>query len=366
MADPRPPRRSPASGAVEAGRRLRLARLAAGLTQTQLAERCEVSRQAVAGAEAGSWSPSLGVALQLARALSTSVDQLFAIEPNPRQASATSLSADLSPARARLASVWGRWVALPLTGDRSMSSGFTAASGRLLDRGEAQVWGSGRSLVIAGCDPALPLMAEAVAVAREGWTVEWWSCANQEALRLLESGLVHTAVLHRPSGEHDHREGSRSWSRIGFASWREGVLLRDNPGAEQPASLAGVVQRKLRWINREPGSGARNLLDRQLAQLGVSGSELEGYASSATGHLQVASAIASGAAEVGIATEPAAVAYGLRFLPLSEEECVFHLPSERLDTPELRLLLAALGGTHLARELAGLPGYDTAILGQQL
>ncbi|MGB9483989.1 MAG: substrate-binding domain-containing protein, partial [Candidatus Dormiibacterota bacterium] len=111
---------------------------------------------------------------------------------------------------------------------------------------------------------------------------------------------------------------------------------------------------------------ARTLLDRELARLGISGATLDGYSSHAAGHLQVASAIASGIADAGIATEPAALAYGLNFLPLSEEECALHVDRDRLDTTELRLLLHALGGAGLGRELAALPGYDTAILGSEL
>jgi len=358
--------RVPARGAVEAGRRLRLARLAAGLTQGQLAALGGVSRQAVAGTEAGSWSPSLGVALQFARALGTSVDQLFSSEQEPRQVSATPLGSGLPPGRARLAVVWDRWVALPLTGDRAMSTGFTSASGRLVGAAEAQIWGSARSLIVAGCDPALPLLAAPVAAAREGWTVDWWACSSKEALRLLDAGLIHAAAVHRPAGGGEEKGSVSNRARIGFASWAEGVLSRRSGRADQPRSLEELVGRNLRWVNREAGSEARNLLDRELARLGVPGSTLDGYGSHAAGHLQVASAIASGTAEAGVATEPAALAYGLHFLPLTEEDCVFHVDRERLDTTELRLLLAALGGPTIGRELAAIAGYQTSILGQEL
>jgi len=364
-----PTRRSPGAGgagAVEAGRRLRLARLGAGLTQSQLADLCRVSRQAVAGAEVGSWSPSLGVALHLAQSLGTTVDQLFAAGQDPRYVQATALGTDRPPLRARLALVWDRWVALPLTGDRAMVAGFTAASGRVDGRQEARIWGSGRSLVVAGCDPALPLLAEPIAAARDGWTMEWWACSSREALRLLDAGLVHAAAVHRPVGGGRLPGSQRGRARIGFAGWREGVLVRRPGKAANPRSLEQVVDRGLRWVNREPGSEARNLLDRELARLGAAGSALAGYASQAEGHLQVASAIANGTAEAGIASESAALAYGLRFLPLSEEQCVLHVDRDRIDTPELRLLLAALGGPTLSRELAALPGYQTTILGQEL
>ncbi|HUY57370.1 MAG TPA: substrate-binding domain-containing protein [Candidatus Micrarchaeaceae archaeon] len=366
MTESRPARRAPAPGAVEAGRRLRLARLGSGLTQGQLAALCGISRQALAGAEAGSWSPSLGVALQLARVLGSSVDQIFGSDQAARPVVATSLGPTRPPARARLAEVWDHWVALPQVGDTAMIAGFTPADGRIADGNRAQLWGHGRSLVVAGCDPALPLLAAPVAATRSGWTVAWWPCSNHDALRLLDQGLVHAAAVHLPVGSGGEGRSGRSLARIGFASWREGVLLSRSGRSKRPRTLAGLLERKLRWVNREVGSEARRLLDRELSRLGFPSGELDGYSSHAQGHLQVASAIASGIAEAGIATEPAALLYGLDFLPLSDEDCVLHVARARLDAPELRLLLAALGGPTLGHELASLPGYDPAILGQEL
>jgi molybdate-binding protein len=305
------------------------------------------------------------VALQLAQVLGTTVDQLFATAPELRQAAATPLGPAPPDTRVRLASVWDRWVALPLIGDRAAVVGFVPASGRWLGRHSAQIWGNGRSLVIAGCDPAIPLLAEPVAAAREGWTVEWWPCANREALRLLDEGMVHAAAIHLPRGQSGAVGAIRNRARIGFASWREGVLLRRASGASQAESLEAALSLGLRWVNREAGSEARQLLDRELERLGASGSELDGYHSEAAGHLQVGSAIASGIADLGIATEPAGLAYDLHFLPLSEEDCLLHVDRDRLDTAELRLLLAALGGPGLGRELSALAGYDTSILGQE-
>ncbi|MGC1184446.1 MAG: substrate-binding domain-containing protein, partial [Candidatus Dormiibacterota bacterium] len=316
-------------------------------------------------AEAATWSPSLRVALRLARVLGTTVDQLFAAEHEPRSVLALPLGPYSLPGRARMALVWEKWVALPLSGDRTMRAGFSAASGRLVGPGDAQVWGSGRTIVVAGCDPALPLLAEPIAAAREGWTMEWWSCSSREALRLLDAGLVHAAAVHRAIAAKDRRPAPRNRARIGFAGWREGVLLAD-PGASPGHSLEEVLGRRLRWVNREIGSEARSLLDRELDRLGVESSSLVGYASQARGHLQVASAVASGVAQAGIATEPAALAFGLRFLALADEECVLEVERDRLDTPELHLLLAALGGPSLSRELATIPGYQVAVLGQEM
>lgn len=62
---------------------LRAHRKAAGFTQADLAERVEVSRKTINTVENGVFVPSTVLALKLARALDTSVEALFALEPLP-------------------------------------------------------------------------------------------------------------------------------------------------------------------------------------------------------------------------------------------------------------------------------------------
>jgi molybdate-binding protein/transcriptional regulator with XRE-family HTH domain len=356
----------PLPGAAEAGRRLRLARLAAGLSQGQLAQACGVSRQALAGAETGAWSPSLAVALRLAEALGTTVDQLFAAEDRGRELDVTPLAPTGPGGRVRIARVWDRWVSLPLARDRAMMPGFAPANGLLAGGGtRARLWGTGRSVLVAGCDPALNLLAGPVAAAGDGWAFDWWPCGSDEALRLLRVGLVHAAAVHYPAGERGQQGQDAELASLGFARWREGLVFRPLP-SPVVRSVEDAVRRRLRWVNRERGAQARRLLDQQLAVLGLAGAELPGYDVEASGHLTLASAVAVGAADVGVATEPAALAYGLGFLPLTEEECVLRIARRRLDTPELRLLLAVLAGAQLRRELEALPGYDAGVGGEDL
>lgn len=58
-------------------REFRLAR--GGLTQQQMADAVGVTRQTIIALEKGEYNPSLLLALQLARLLETSVDDLFAL-----------------------------------------------------------------------------------------------------------------------------------------------------------------------------------------------------------------------------------------------------------------------------------------------
>ncbi|MDQ8154170.1 MAG: helix-turn-helix transcriptional regulator [Gemmatimonadota bacterium] len=50
------------------------------VSQAQLAERVAVTRQTIIAIERGDYNPSVKLALQLARALNTTVEQLFELE----------------------------------------------------------------------------------------------------------------------------------------------------------------------------------------------------------------------------------------------------------------------------------------------
>ena len=65
--------------------RLRQRRQAAGLSQQGLATRCGLTRQAINAIEAGQYVPNTLVALRLARALGSRIEDLFSLpEDHPR------------------------------------------------------------------------------------------------------------------------------------------------------------------------------------------------------------------------------------------------------------------------------------------
>lgn len=55
-------------------------RKAARLTQAELGKACGVSRQSIVSVEGGDYAPSVYLALELARALNTTVETLFQVQ----------------------------------------------------------------------------------------------------------------------------------------------------------------------------------------------------------------------------------------------------------------------------------------------
>src|SRR6266542_2674999 len=223
------------------GTRLRLARQARGLSQQQLAGVAGVTRQAVSAVESGHSDPSLRVALGLARALGMTVEELF----GPGEPGDPVLARPVAPvsapgSRVALATVGDTFVALPLDADLAARLGFGAAGGLTVRGGsqgaqEAQgvhgaSGGQGAqvavrpigpprpTVVVAGCDPALPLLETPLALLDPPLAFAWWPCGSAEALRLAAAGLVHAAGVHRAGPRDDVADIPGGAEVVGFAS----------------------------------------------------------------------------------------------------------------------------------------------------
>jgi putative molybdopterin biosynthesis protein len=367
--------------AVRGGARLRLARQARGFSQLQVASMARVSRQAVSAVESGLSDPSLRVAMALARALGLTVEELFG-PGNPVMPVAAAPVAPLGGkgARVTLASMGDGYVALPLRGGTVSRAGFLPAGGLVTgtdrDRGRmsrnVQPVGPPRpTLIAAGCDPALPLLEAPLGVLDPPVAFSWWPCPSQEALRLAAAGLVHVAGTHLrgPDSEYNITPAAgllpEGGEVIGFCAWREGLVLQPEL-AGRISGLQDLAGSGLRLVNREPGAEARSLLDRKLADAGIDGSPLPGYGTHADGHLQVAAAIAAGLADAGIASEPAALAYDLAFIPLAAERFDLVIPAGQVSSREVQGLLKVLSSAWLLDQLASLPGYDPGRCGERI
>ena len=353
------------------GTGLRLARQARGFSQQQLAGMAGVSRQAVSAVESGHSDPSLRVALAIAQTLGLSVEELFGPGEPAAPVTATSVAPLAGEGeRVSLAAVGDRFVALPLRGDAGVGLGFLPAGGLAATPGLIRPIGPPRpTLVVAGCDPALPLLATPLSLLDPPVAFAWWPCGSGEALRLARQGLVHAAGVHTPASVSENSENSENnipagADIVGFTAWREGLAVRDDLRSTV-TGLDAIAKNRLRLVNREPGAEARRLLDRERVRLNLDPSDLIGYGSHAAGHLQVASAIAAGLADAGVASEPAARAYGLTFIPLAQERFSLVIPAEHTGSREVQALLKVLASPWLLAQLAGLPGYDAATCGMR-
>lgn len=363
---------------------LRDKRLALGLSQKQLADMAGITRQAVGAVEANQYSPATSVALQLARALKCRVEDLFSIKSGGEVIDGELLGPlprVHDKLRAQVTQVGGRLLVRPLDGAGELMSLTASADGLIVDADPKSARVKVRLLkdretvrrqvVLGGCDPAMFVAAEHLGKHDKEHLVPCMM-GNGNALAALKRGEVHAAGVHLAD------ERSETWSLpnlrralggldctvVTFAHWEEGIIVRQgNP--RKIRAVADLARPAVRMINREKGSGARRLLDRELQSAGIPCARVKGYVDEVLSHLEVAARVKSGLADAGVGVRAAAAICGLDFVPLQRERYDLVIPKIYHETLSgLQILLDTIVSKSFRDELEALGGYDTRETGK--
>jgi putative molybdopterin biosynthesis protein len=222
--------------------------------------------------------------------------------------------------------------------------------------------------VRASHDMALPVLQRHLAEAA-GLEVHVDFEGSVDALRSLNERKCLIAGFHVPCSDLGTAIFSKALkpllnadqhALIGCSVRSQGLMMR-REFALRVRNLADVSRSRLRFVNRQPGSGTRMLIDGLLKRDGVAVDALIGYQQHyETSHVAVALCIASGVADVGVGVEAAALELGLHFEPLVQENYFLACLKDNVSHPAVGALRAALGGVRWSAILANLPGYRTS------
>jgi molybdate-binding protein/DNA-binding transcriptional regulator YhcF (GntR family) len=147
---------------------------------------------------------------------------------------------------------------------------------------------------------------------------------------------------------------------------REQGLIVPTGNPKGLREFADLRRPDVRFINRQPGSGTRTLLDLHLRRLGISPRALSDYEREAPTHLAVAAAVAEGTADVGLGLLAAARAFGLDFVPLARERYDLVLLAEDRSRPPLSWLLDLVSSPAFHAIASEIGGYSVTRSGQEL
>lgn len=356
-----------------------------GLSAIELAAKCGVKRQTIYAIESGAYIPNTAVALRLARALETTVEELFTLaddSPEPgllaRQATLIPGSTPPVPGQAvQLCQVDKQLMASlpsPVPWYLPATDAVVAEKPRREGHTSVQVFSPESQyerVLVAGCDPAISVLARHVQPA--GIETVLVHRNSSQSLLLLKQGGIHIAGTHlkdERTGESNLPEigrifPKRAVSVVSFAVWEEGIVTaRGNPKTIR--GVEDLARKDVCMVNREPGAGSRVLLDSQLARLGMAATRPRGYNDTAPGHLPAAWQVYSGAVDCCIATHTAARAFGLHFIPLATERYDLVIRRKHMALPRIQNLLDILTRLSFRRELEALGGYDTTVAGRRI
>ncbi|OGW51412.1 MAG: hypothetical protein A2V62_08770 [Nitrospirae bacterium RBG_19FT_COMBO_58_9] len=365
-------------------------RVTQGLSQGELAGQSGITRQAVSAIESHLYLPTTAVALRLAAALGCRVEDLFSLAETqdviegklighlPRCDEKT------SPIRVKVARVGTRMVVRPVTELGEILSYSVQADGYAVDVHGQESGATVRvnlsrdrqaieqEISVAGCDPAIFLAGAYLRQRKDQTSVVGWTMGSMAALRALQQGEVHVAGLHLfdpTTGESNlpflrrALKGS-NYEVVTFATWEEGFLVRPgNPKSIR--AVADVADPLVTLVNREEGAGARLMLDQRLRTAGIDSTQVRGYEKTVSSHFEVARAIASHQADVGIGIRSAAQLFGLDFVPLQAARYDLVVPKAYLKShPTLAHLFDTIVSRPFRNEIDALGGYDTSDTGK--
>lgn len=150
---------------------------------------------------------------------------------------------------------------------------------------------------------------------------------------------------------------------VHFVEREQGLILpQGNPARVR--NFRDIAAKRLRFVNRQTGSGTRLLIERMLAQEQVLASSLVGFSQEEFTHPAIAATVASGAADAGFGLRAAAAERGLAFVPLVRERYYLAVRAADLDAPKLAPLLKALRAPAFARLARDYAGYAAPRAGE--
>jgi len=219
-------------------------------------------------------------------------------------------------------------------------------------------------------DPAVAWLAEHFPQSHPGYHLQLSFTGSLGGLIALAEGkadLAGSHLLDAPTNTYNlpfvrRLLPGQTVALIHLAYRRLGLILpAGNP--QKISGLADLTRPRLRFINRQPGSGTRVWLDAALHQMGKDPANINGYQNEALSHSEVARAVAEGTADCGFGLETSAIAYQLDFVFLTREEYHLVIPQTQLVRPAVAALLEWLAQSDIKHAIAALGGYDTSNTG---
>ena len=145
---------------------------------------------------------------------------------------------------------------------------------------------------------------------------------------------------------------------------RKQVLAYDKDNPLKIAKVADIAQKKLKYVNRQSGSGTAVLFDYLLKENNLEKSEISGYDFIMPSHFNVGAAIKSKTADCGLLIKSIANVMELDYFEVMAEDYDFVLYEKDLEQPKVKKLIEVLQSEFFKEKLEEFDCYDTAESGK--
>jgi putative molybdopterin biosynthesis protein len=230
-----------------------------------------------------------------------------------------------------------------------------------------------RVFVAGSDDPALDLLADVLATQASPpmlFAARVGSVAGLEAVAAGRADIACVHLVEPDSGEYNgaelgHYLEARPSVLVNLFHRDLGLIVpRGNPRGL--ATVADLARARVRFVNRQPGSGTRRFVDQALSRAGVDAGRVTGYDDVVSTHWAVAVRVLREEADVGVAARSVALALGLGFVPLVKERFDMVIPKDTFFRPAVQAVVEAVRSDGFRQGLERLGGYDARQAGRVL
>ena len=182
--------------------------------------------------------------------------------------------------------------------------------------GELGIASSKRWRIVSSSDPVIQQSVNEI----KGFDLK--IAGSSEAIEKLlnnETDLAGYHVSDKKIAKNIHRQLAKNDIQVFPLMKRtQGLIIKKgNPFNIQ--SISDLTNPKVRFINRQIGSGTRLLFDRLLLDENISSTEIRGYHFEEFTHSTISNAILAGKADVGLGVKNMAMENDLSFIPIKDE-----------------------------------------------
>jgi len=165
-----------------------------------------------------------------------------------------------------------------------------------------------------------------------------------------ETGDYNTPYLKKYCPDHQPVVVNLFYRQIGFLTTKSKSNIFDG--------WDSLTHQGLRFVNRQRGSGIRILLDYELKNRKIAGSDISGYDNEVYTHFEVGLSLISGDADVGIASAAVAKILDLNFQPLVSERFDMILDKDTFFQPSIQFFIEMLQSDQFKSRVEKIGSYN--------
>lgn len=283
--------------------------------------------------------------------------------------------------RVRLGYVEDKLIATPLSRGSGVISSFMKADGIVEIEQNSEGYAAGAAVsvqllrqeadlhntivAIGSHDPMLDELANMLHISYPEYFMSSSHVGSMGGIMAMRRGEAHLGGIHLL----DEADGSYNAEYVRKYFPKGGVRLVECVGRTQglmvakgnPLGLqhfADIATEKLRYVNRQKGSGTRVLVDYLCKQQNIDANAIYGYQREEFTHTAVAAQIAAGSADAGMGIWSAAKMYNLDFIPICIEQYDLLITDAAWENEVVQRLLQILDSEQFKAKLQELGGYQ--------